>query len=193
MEQLDHVFDTVNCLQLLAHSVLLSVSSEDRQFALFSRWLKQEIESQGTTISPTESDESPEQDQILDHALILEYIQGAMLQSRLIEFFAIQLESDDRPAPDLADEDVSIYESYKKKIRVCNQGLLPERKLSGLDALISRLDNQCKMLFTGISEAQKRKIRFGDPIALRHGIVSKSDMRMVIEVRSTIAPYKRLY
>ncbi|MCJ1475454.1 hypothetical protein MMC13_004116 [Lambiella insularis] len=181
VEQLDHMFDTLNCLQLLAHSVLLSVSSESRQFAFFSRWLKQEIETQGTTAPLAAPDDSSDQDHNLDYVQILEFIQGAMLQSRLIEFLANQAESDHRPVSIPVEQNVSIYEEYKKEIRVCNEGGLPEKRLPGMDTLIARLDNQCKSLFTGISGAQKRKIKFGDPIALRRGIISHSDMRMVIE------------
>ncbi|MCJ1435652.1 hypothetical protein MMC27_005027 [Xylographa pallens] len=179
-EELDHMLDTVNCLQLLAHSVLISVGSERRQFSAFSVWLKQEIETQGTTTSPP-PDDSLEQDLMLDHALILEYIQGAMLQSRLSEFFAIRPDSDERPDWISVAENVSIYESYKKEIKLCNRGLRPERKLAGLDTLIARLGKQSTILFHNISEAQKRKVRFGESIALGTGKLLSVDMRMMSE------------
>ncbi|MCJ1379769.1 hypothetical protein MMC17_002872 [Xylographa soralifera] len=179
-EELDHMLDTVNCLQLLAHSVLISVGSERRQFSAFSVWLKQEIETQGTTTSPP-SDDSLNQDFMLDHALILEYVQGAMLQSRLSEFFAIQPDSDERPDWISVAENVSIYENFKKEIKLCNKGLRPERKLAGLDALIARLAKQSTTLFHNISEAQKRKVRFGAFIALGTGKLLNVDMRMISE------------
>ena len=180
-EELDHMLDTVNCLQLLAHSVLISVGSERRQFPAFSVWLKQEIETQGTTTSPP-SDDSLEQDLMLDHALILEYIQGAMLQSRLGEFFAIQPDSDERPDWISVDENVAIYDSFKREIKLCNQGLRPERKLAGLDTLITRLGKQSTTLFHNISEAQKRKVRCGELIALGKGKIRNVDMKVISEV-----------
>ncbi|MCJ1390336.1 hypothetical protein MMC18_003195 [Xylographa bjoerkii] len=179
-EELDHMLDTINCLQLLAHSALISIGSERRQFSAFSGWLKQEIELQGTTTSPP-SDDSLEQDLMLDHARVLEYIQGAMLQSRLGELFAIRPDSDERPDWIPVGEDVSIYESYKKEIKLCNQGSQPERKLPGLDALIARLGKQSTSLFHNISEAQKRKVRFGDMVPLGTGKLLKVDMRMISE------------
>ncbi|MCJ1402966.1 hypothetical protein MMC11_006188 [Xylographa trunciseda] len=179
-EELDHMLDTVNCLQLLAHSVLITVGSECRQFSAFSVWLKQEIETQGTTTT-SPSDESLEQDLILDHALILEYIQGAMSQSRLSELFGIQPESDGRPDWISVNEDVSIYETYKKEVKRCNQGLRPERKLPGLDGLIARLGKQSTILFHNISEAQKRKVRFGKLVTLGTGKLINADMRMISE------------
>ncbi|MCJ1284818.1 hypothetical protein MMC26_004155 [Xylographa opegraphella] len=179
-EQLDHMLDTVNCLQLLAHSILIAVGSERRQFSAFSVWLKQEIETQGTTVSPP-SEDSLEQDPILDHALILEYIQGALLQSRLSEFFGIRPDSDKRLDWIDVEENVSIYESFKKEIKLCNQGRRTERKLAGLDTLIARLGKQSTTLFHNISEAQMRKVRFGELIALGTGNLHNVDMRMIFE------------
>ena len=180
-EELDHMLDTVNCLQLLAHSVLISVGSERHQFTAFSVWLKQEIEIQGTTTS-LPSDDSLEQDLMLDHALILEYIQGAMLQSRLSEFFAMQPDSDERPAWNSIDQNAPIYENFKKEVKLCNQGLRPERKLAGLDILIARLSKQSATLFHNISEAQKRKVRLGELIALGAGKLRNVDMKVISEV-----------
>ena len=183
-EELDHMLDTMNCLQLLAHSILISIGSECHQFSAFSSWLKQEIETQGTTVS-SPSDDSIEQDFMLDHGLVLEYIQGAMLQSRLNEFLAIQSKSDERPEWVSVDDDVSIYEGYKKEIKLCNQGSKPERKLPGLAALVARLGKQCTTLFQNISEAQKRKVRFGELASLGTGKLLHVDMRMLSEVRKT--------
>jgi len=159
---------------------MIAADSELRQFSAFSAWIKQEIEAQGTRLSST-SEESPERDLMLDYAKILQYIQGAMLKSQLIELFAIQPETDTRLAWDPIDEDIMIYESYKKDVKAFVQGNLPERKFPGLKGLITRLDEQCKGIFNRIAEAQKRKVRFGQPVSLGNGELICADMRMVVE------------
>ena len=159
---------------------MIAADSELRQFSAFSAWIKQEIEAQGAHMSSM-SEESPERGLMLDYAKILQYIQGAMLQSQLIELFAIQPETDTRPVWDPIDGDVLIYESYKKDVKAYIQGTLPEKKFLGLDGLITRLDEQCKVAFNKIAEAQKRKVRFGQPLSLGRGEVVCADMRMLVE------------
>ena len=159
---------------------MISADSELRQFSAFSAWIKQEIEAQGTRLSSM-SDESPERDFMLDYAKILQYIQGALLESQLIELFAIQPETDTRPAWDPIDGDVLIYEPYKKDVKAYIQGTLPGKKFPGLKGLIARLDEQCKVTFNKIAEAQQRKVRFGDPVSLGKGEVLCAAIRMVVE------------
>ena len=174
------MFDTMNCLQLLSHFILIAADKELRQFSAFSVWLKQEIEAQGT--SPTTTDDSPEQDIVLDHAQILEYVRGAMLQSELVELLGIQSDLDKRPSWDSISDDTLIYETFKKEVKAFEDGTMPDKKFPGLDPLISRLDKQCKGVFDKIAEAQKRKVRFGQPILLSNEAVHCIDMRMIIEV-----------
>ena len=180
------MFDTMNCLQLLSHFILIAADKELRQFSAFSVWLKQEIEAQGTSLTST--DDAPEQDIMLDHAQILEYVRGAMLQSELVELFGIQSDSDERPSWDPIGDDTLIYEMFKKDVKVLEKDTVPEKKFPGLDALISRLDKQCKGVFDKIAEAQKRKVRFGQPMLLSNEAVLCIDMRMIIEVLFIRAP-----
>ena len=179
-KELDQVFDTMNCLQLLSHFILIAADKELRQFSAFSVWLKQEIEAQGT--SPSSTDDSTEHDITLDYAQILEYVRGAMLQSELVELFGIQSDSDKRPSWDPIGDDVLIYETFKKDVKVLEQDAVPDKKFPGLDALISRLDKQCKEVFDKIAEAQKRKVRFGQPVLLGKEALLCIDMRMIVEV-----------
>jgi len=159
---------------------MIAADSELRHFSAFSAWIKQEIEAQGTRMSSM-SEDSPERDFMLDYAKILQYIEGPMLQSQLIELFAIQPETDARPAWDPIDGDLLIYESYKRDVKAYIQGILPEKKFPGLDGLIARLGEQCKVIFNRIAEAQKRKVRFGQPVSLGKGELVCADMRMVVE------------
>ena len=188
-QELEDVLDTVNCLQLLAHNILISAGSELRQFTAFSAWLRHEIETQATDPSSLSADESTEKDVMLDYASILDYIQGAMLQSRLIELLNIQPESDQRTLWDLAKEGRSIYNAYKKDLKTFSQGSLPDRKPPGLAMLVTRLESQCRIVFTRIAETQKRKVRFGNLVWLENKPSQCYDMRMLVEVHYPVVDY----
>ena len=188
--ELDDVLDTVNCLQLLSHNVLISASSELRQFVAFSAWLRQEIDIQATDPTSASAEETAEKDSMLDHTEILDYIQGAMLQSRLVELFNIQSSDDKRPQQDLASEGRLIYQAYKKEVKAYSQGKLPEKKLPGLDSLTARLDTQCSVLFNRIAETQRRQVRVGSPTLLQEGCSKHVDMRMVVEVLDSALLYQ---
>ena len=163
---------------------MISASSELRQFLAFSSWLRQEIDIQATDPSSTLAEESTERDTLHDYTSILEYIQGAMLQSRLLELLNIQPQSDKRPQWDLATEEKSIYHSYKRDLRTYGKGVLPEKKPPGLAAIVAHLKAQCQLVFSRIAETQKRKVRFGESLCLEKAALNFSDMRMLIEVNT---------
>jgi anaphase-promoting complex subunit 4 len=181
----DRVLDTLNCLQLLARFILITADNELHSFTAFALWLKTEIEIQGTSSSSAE--DAAEQDRMLDYATVLEYIQGPMLRSELVELFAIQSETDARRLWDPVSEDVSMYEPYKVEVKACvEKRTLPEKRFPGLEALLARLDKQCKGVFEKIAEAQARKVKFGLPIRLGVGRLKSCAIRMVMEVRPSI-------
>ena len=180
---LDNILDTTDCLQLLAHYILLSTSSELRQFLAFSTWLRQEIETQSRDRVSASLDESNEKDANIDHAGTLEYIQGAMLRSRLNDYFNGVVEPNKKSQWDLAAQGRSLFELYKRKLNDLSANIPVEKQLPGLNALIGHLDAQCKLVFTGIAETQRRNVRFGSVISLGEGIPACMDMRMLVEVR----------
>lgn len=180
---LDNILDTTNCLQLLAHHILLSTGSELRQFLAFSTWLRQEIEIQSRDSVSASIHESNEKDPSIDHASTLEYIQGAMLKSRLNEYFNGQLQSNKKSQWDLAAQGRSLFELYKQKLNDLSANVPVEKQLPGLDALIAHLDTQCKVVFARIAETQRRNVRFGSVVSLGNGIPACMDMRMLVEVR----------
>lgn len=181
--ELEALISTANSLQLLAHHILIAANSELRQFAAFSAWLRREIEIQSTEPSAASVHDSPENDVNIDHMSTLEYLQGPMLRSRLADFFNIQMANDDRPKWDLAAEGTSLYDLYKKEIKVANSSALAGRQIPGLNALIMHLGAQCNVVFTRIAETQRRHVRFGAPILLGKGVPTSLDMRMVMKVR----------
>lgn len=183
---LDRIFDTINCLQILAHNILKAADVELRQFTVFSAWFKQEIEIQSTDPVSTIEEELADGDVNLDFLQILEYIRGPMLRSRLIDYFGIHPQTDARLTADLGQDDVSVYLSFKRDLHSLNEAIPLAKKLPGLDVLIGRLDRQCKAVFQQIAETQKQKIRFGEPIALGSGQLICGDMRMVKEVNAAL-------
>lgn len=179
---LDDILDTTNCLQLLAHYILLSTGSELRQFLAFSTWLRQEIETQSRDTVSASTHEPNEKDVNIDHASTLEYIQGAMSKSRLNEYFNAQVQSNKKSQWDLAAQGRSLFELYKRELNDLSANVPVEKQLPGLDALIAHLDARCKIVFARIAETQRRNVRFGSVISLGNGIPACMDMRMLVEV-----------
>ena len=185
-QELDNVLDTVSCLQLLAHHVLITASSELSQFSAFSAWLRQEIETQSAETSVSTIQEVNERDVHIDHASTLEYIQGAMKQSRLVELFNLAQMADGKPQWDIAAEGRSLYELYKRNLCRSSKPNLPAKQLPGLDALLAHLEIQCNAVFHGIAETQTRNVRFGSNVNLGGGNPECIDMRMLLEVCALI-------
>ncbi len=129
-------------------------------------------------------DESDEKETDIDYGNTLEYIQGAMSRSRLIEYFNTPVRSDRKSQWDLAAKGRSLYNLYKRELEDNCADVPEETKLPGLDALIAHLDIQCRSVFAGIAETQRRNVRFGPLIHLGNGIPACMDMRMLAEVGS---------
>ncbi|KAK3168298.1 hypothetical protein OEA41_004745 [Lepraria neglecta] len=177
-QDLDNILDTVNCLQLVGHRILIASGSELRQFQAFSAWLRQEIENQSTDASSTDS---PEKDTNVDHASTLEYIQGAMTQSELTRFFDLEGNTDQSLQWDLKAEGRSLFELYKRELKLDNKDDPATKRLPAFDALLKHLDTQCNAVFSSIAETQKRNVRFGSPTSLGVGTPACMDMRMLVE------------
>ena len=178
-QDLDNILDTVNCLQLVGHRILIVSGLELRQFQAFSAWLRQEIENQATD---TSSADSPEKDTNVDHASTLEYIQGPMRQSGLTRFFDLEGNADQSSQLDLEAKGRSLFERYKREIKVDDKEDSSAKRLPALDKLLKHLDTQCNTVFASIAETQKRNVRFGSPTFLGLGIPACMDMRMLVQV-----------
>lgn len=179
---LDQVLDTFNCIYLLAHELLVSVSMELRQYSAFSTWMKAEIEAQATDSMSRAGDDNTEKDVIIDHVLVLDYIQGALLNSRLLELFGLQAKTDGRPDSTLANEDGPIYTSFKKDLKATREGTRSETKVVDLQKLQSRMQRQCFVVLAKISETLKRKAGLASPFPVLRSKLSRFDMRAVSEV-----------
>jgi anaphase-promoting complex subunit 4 len=181
-QELDNILDTVNCVQLLAHHILICARSELRQFTAFSAWLRLEIELQSADASSTSANEATDKDFNIDHTSTLEYIQGAMMQSQLIGYFNMQSQGDQKQQRDLSAEGRSFFEVYKRELKDLSNHITPQKQIPGLEELISHLDTQCNLMFARIAETQRRNVRLGTPISLGADIPACMDLRMIIEV-----------
>ena len=184
-QELENILDTTNCLQLLAHHVLISAGSEFRQFLAFSAWLRKEIEIQSIENSSS-MDESHEKEPEPDYASTLGYIQGAMMNSRLNKYFKTEVPPEKRSQWDLAAKGRSLYDLYKHELKDRCDDVSAEKPLPGLDTLIAHLKIQCTSVFAGIAETQRRNVRFGSLVSLGKGIPACIDTRMLAEVRYTL-------
>ena len=178
-QEFDKVLDTVNCLQLMAHQILITSGSELRQFIAFSAWLRQEIDIQASDASVAES---AEKDVNVNHESTLEYIQGAMTQSQLTGLFNLEARAEEKTQWDLAAEGRSLFERYKQCLKNASIEESSASRLPSLDALMRHLDKQCNSIFNRIAETQRRSVRFGAPVYLQKGVPSCMDMRMLHEV-----------
>lgn len=177
--EFDNVLDTVNCLQLMAHQILITSGSELRQFLAFSAWLRDAIDVQASDASVAES---AEKNIDLDYASTLDYIQGAMTQSQLFSFFNLESRAEEKNPWDLAAEGRSLFELYRQGLQNANTRDSSTRKLPTLNALMKHLDTQCNAIVIRIAEMQRRSVRFGAPVYLQQGVPSCVDMTMFPEV-----------
>ncbi|PGH15908.1 hypothetical protein AJ79_02075 [Helicocarpus griseus UAMH5409] len=159
--------DTVDCLNLLSHKVLIHSGREIREFDAFSKWLKHEVDLQTTDPLGTTYEELTEKSDLLDHGQTLSYIQGAMTRSALQDFIqpAPIQSSPDRWEP--AGQDSSFYETYKKLLQQQKQKKATDKiDMPLLGDLTSRLGLQSEKVFRQIAETQRRGILHRSPLSL---------------------------
>ena len=180
--EFDHIFDTLSCMQLLAHTVLLQASSELQQAGAFCHWLRNEIQVQSMDGSSPGA-EILDKDPMLDYPRILEYVQGALQNSSLFEAFETQPGAEGGPGWATQDESDLIYPRFRAEMRSRREGIRTVRQLPGLRTLTARLQRQCNAVFGRMAQMQKRKVRVGDPIPLEDGHSDCFDTRMKVPVR----------
>lgn len=186
-QDLDKIMDTVSCLQLIAHQILIVSGNELRQFHAFSTWLRQEIDTQASEASGPESVNTATS---IDHAGTLQYIEGAMMGSALDQYINLQPSSSQDCEWFSKAEGGSLFELYKAEVEKATGGSHTQKQLPRLDSLITHLATQCNTAFHAIAETQRRNVRFSRPLPLSKALPELFHMRMVQEVVCT-APLLR--
>ncbi|KAK7717006.1 hypothetical protein SLS57_006413 [Botryosphaeria dothidea] len=175
-EELSNILDTIRCLRLLAHNVLVYAAEERRQFTAFSRWLRHEIDTQASDPSSQTAEEAADRDPGIDHSLLLAYIPGALTKSKLAPFLRRQQDIIN-PRPELL--------AYDRVKHSMNGHREDQPILEGslcIWTLQEILQGQCRELFAQITawQAANSSLSFG--IVLEECKLSEArDMRMVFE------------
>ncbi|KAL0259521.1 hypothetical protein SLS55_005258 [Diplodia seriata] len=175
-EELSNILDTLRCLRLLAHNVLVYAGEERRQFTAFSKWLRNEIDTQASDPSSQSAEEAAERDPGLDHGLLLAYIPGALTKSKLAPFLRRQADILD-PRPELL-----AYEHVKLNMNIHRHDeLIPDGSLCAW-TLQEILQSQCRELFAQMTAWQAKNSSMDCGLVLEDGAVSEArDVRMVFE------------
>lgn len=160
--------ETVDCLNLLSHKLLIHCRREYREFCAFSKWLRHEVDLQTADPLSATAEEEMEKSDTIDYTQTLSYVQGAMTRSALLDFIKPPSSRSEQEQANIAQErDGLFYESYKKLLQQ------QEQKKSGgviniptLQDLIARLRTQCDKVFEKIAETQRRGILHRSPLSL---------------------------
>lgn len=180
---LTNVMDTINCLNLMGHNILIYTGIEFQQFTAFSLWLRHEIDTQAADPNSTSAEEQAEKDTMVDHAKVLAYIQGPMTKSRLVEILQTP-DHDDQSELGLDADGTSLYEAFRKQVKKYNEGTHMEQNLPRLGDLFGHLSKQCEVIFNAISQTQKRNVMYGTPLLIERSCGTRiMDARMRFEVR----------
>jgi anaphase-promoting complex subunit 4 len=159
-------------MRLLAHHLLLYCSEETQQFAVFSKWLRHEIDVQAAE-TPLNPAEEVEQDLNLDFSLLLAYIQGALETSKLD--LLVKLEQDTLVIAATS----SVYYEVKKALASFKAGEDFSEELINLGAYFEEWMRHNRTLVDQITSHQRASSSITSGLVLEEGDVLVSDIRMV--------------
>ncbi|KAF2143445.1 uncharacterized protein K452DRAFT_248016 [Aplosporella prunicola CBS 121167] len=173
-DQLTAILDTIRCLRLLGHNVMIYGNEERRQYEVFSKWLRHEIDVQSSD-SSSNAPEDADRDPGIDHAQLLAYIPGAMTQSKLIPFLRRQTDIPNPPTGLPEYHEVKQSMAQHRRNEPIEEGSLCTWSVAG------KLQDQCRNLFAQITKWQAQNSTIDCGLMLEDGQVSAKDMRMVYE------------
>jgi anaphase-promoting complex subunit 4 len=178
-QDLGNIRDTIRCLKILTQTVLNYAGIELNQFAAFSMWLRHEIDIQAAENSGSTPDDVSDKEGLIEHARVIDYIQGAMTKSKLAEFFPPISIDDRRDQWNLRADGLSLFDIVKKELKKHSLSIQTDRRLLEIRSFYEHLARQCTAVFKQIAEAERRNVLFGRPIRLMKGNKSSiADMRV---------------
>lgn len=209
---LNGIMETLDCLHLLAHHIIINTNEELGQFVSFSKWLRHEIDLQSAEPMSQTLEDLLEKTDLMEYPQTLKYIQGALANSALRKFIqqlpmmgvprpsAPPASTDaDKWAPTGHAHDRSFYEMFKKLLQQQQQsqehgqgsgsGSDGVVELPKLNDLTKRLGLQFEKVFGQIALTQRRGILHRSPLVLHEdcdrGVI---DMAMRYEVCMLTCP-----
>ncbi|OJJ45674.1 hypothetical protein ASPZODRAFT_159948 [Penicilliopsis zonata CBS 506.65] len=164
---LNCIIETLDCLHLLAHQVLICTNDELAQFSAFSRWLRHEIDVQSAEPMSQTLEDLLEKTDTIEHPQTLKYIRGALTNSVLRKYIQ-QLPMMGVPmrpptAPGSADkwlptgQDGSFYATFRTLLEQ-SRSQKAQVELPKLNDLTKRLGIQFDKVFGRIALTQRRGI-----------------------------------
>ncbi|KAF5862962.1 hypothetical protein ETB97_010894 [Aspergillus alliaceus] len=173
--ELNAIVETLDCLHLLAHHIIINTNEELSQFNSFSRWLRHEIDMQSAEPMSQTLEELQEKTDLIEYPQTLKYIRGALTKSKLRSFIQqLPLIGFARPSPNTPDKwaptshDRSFYDMFKKLLDQNNLASDTETpvELPKMNDLTKRLGLQFEKVFGQIALTQRRGILHRSPLAL---------------------------
>ncbi|KAJ5131355.1 Anaphase-promoting complex subunit 4 [Penicillium bovifimosum] len=176
--KLNAIGETLDCLHLLAHRILLHANEELQQFSSFSNWLRYEINILNLEpLSQTMEDAQEKRDSI-EVPITVKYITGALTKSALRNFIRqLPMMGVVQPPVPVTDKwlpdghDRSFYDTFKSLLQQQRQaqdkgGDGSSVETPKLNDLTKRLGIQFDKVFTEIALTQRRGILHRSPLTL---------------------------
>lgn len=164
--QISKLIDITSSLLMVAHKVLLNVMDELEHFAVFSTWLRLEIDKQA---SSSISEELTEREATMDHGKVLSYIRNYLISSPLELYFGSTAKGDSTGDQELLGQEQSLMELLDKELQKQEAGQPFIEALPRIDFLLSYLISRANIVSRGIAEAEKQSVRFGHATELSIG------------------------
>ncbi|EAW07261.1 putative anaphase-promoting complex component Cut20/Apc4 [Aspergillus clavatus NRRL 1] len=173
---LNAIVETLDCLHLLSHHIIIHANEELSQFVSFSQWLRHEIDMQSAEPMSQTLEELMEKTDLTEYPQTLKYIRGALTKSTLQNFIH-QLPMMGIPMVRLSattsdkwatGNEGSFYDTFKKLLEQLDQAHddADPPKLPKMNDLTKRLGLQFEKLFADIALTQRRGILHRSPLAL---------------------------
>lgn len=193
--KLNAIVETLDCLHLLAHRILIHSNEELGQFTAFSRWLRHEIAILNSEPLSQTLEENLEKRDLLDVPPTVKYITGALRKSALRNFIRqLPMLGVPQPPTPVTDKwlpdghDRSFYDNFKSILQQQSRVQTEGGDGTTVDAprlndLTRRLGMQFDKVFAEIALTQRRGILHRSPLTLHADCDEDvSDLKICYEV-----------
>lgn len=170
------ILNIIRCIRLLSHLVLQYASEESRQFLVFSKWLRHEIDIQASDPTSASAEETSQQDMGTDYSQLLAYIQRPMEGSKLEPFISIP-----KGGSSAITAESSTYEDMKKSIDAFKKDVNGCVDLINIHSHFAEWQRQNRVLVDQITSHQRASSSMNCGIVLEQGEIVASDLRVVSE------------
>ncbi|OJK04513.1 hypothetical protein ASPACDRAFT_109174 [Aspergillus aculeatus ATCC 16872] len=213
---LNAIVETLDCLHLLGHHILINANEELTQFNAFSRWLRHEIDMQSAEPMSQTLEELMEKTDMVEYPQTLKYIGGALTKSALRNFIRqLPMMGVPRPPvpPDASEkwaqvgQGRSFYDTFRSLLGQQNHASSEADAVAPpkMNDLTKLLGLQFDKVFGQIALTQRRGILHRSPLTLhpdcdrdvidvtmRHEATNKDEDSCVIYVATRSVKAKHL-